>query len=92
MEHQKPNIFAASSGLDEIDDSGQHVSMETAEGRDFADDIRRRIADEFTAKQRIGGFEVGQRHSQLFCYYSTSCCCCCCCCVRGVVAVCVLKR
>lgn len=52
VDHQKPNIFAT-SGLDDFDE-GQEV-MET---RDFADDVRRKIADEFTKQQQIGGFEV----------------------------------
>lgn len=51
MDHQKPDIYAASSGLDDFDE-GQ------SEARDFADDIRRQIADEFARKQEIGGFEV----------------------------------
>lgn len=54
MDHQKPDIFAASSGLDDFDE-GQ---SQAEEARDFADDIRRQIADEFARKQEIGGFEV----------------------------------
>lgn len=55
MDHKKPNIFAASSGLDDFDE-GQSQVVE--EAQDFADDIRRHIADEFGRKHDIGGFEV----------------------------------
>ena len=53
VDHQKPNIFATTSGLDDFDE-GQEV-METC---DFADEVRRKIADEFIKQQQIGGFEV----------------------------------
>lgn len=53
MDHQKPDIFAA-SGLDDFDESQSQVQ----EARDFADDIRRQITDEFARKQEIGGFDV----------------------------------
>ena len=53
VDHQKPNIFATSSGLDDFDE-GQEV----VEPRDFADEVRRKIAEEFTRQQQIGGFEV----------------------------------
>jgi hypothetical protein len=57
VDHQKPNIFATSSGLDDFDE-GQEV----VEPRDFADEVRRKIAEEFTRQQQIGGFESSHDH------------------------------
>lgn len=66
---QKPNIFASSSGLDDFDES---LPGEAAETRDFADDVRRKIVEEFTRKQEIGGFEV---HNLGYVLILTSCLC-----------------
>ena len=54
VDHHKPNIFATSSGLDDFDEG-----QEEMEACDFADEVRRKITDEFTNKQQISGFEVG---------------------------------
>ena len=53
MDQQKPSIFAYSSGLDDFDEA-----VKPSEARDFADDVRRKITEEFAARQQIGGFEV----------------------------------
>ena len=63
----RPNIFTASSGLDDFDEA----MAETA--RDFADEIRRRVAEEFTTRQDVAGFEVSNEPVNNVC------------CSRGVV-------
>ena len=60
MDHQKPNIFAASSGLDDFEEGSPAGA---AEAHDFAVDVRRKITEEYGRRQEIGGFEV--RHSFL---------------------------
>lgn len=69
VEHQKPDMFTESSGLDDFDETlGSPVSqvpevMEEEEEPisqtgDFADEIRRRIGAEFNEQQEIAGFQV----------------------------------
>ena len=58
MDHQKPNIFAASSGLDDFEEGFEE---EMAEAQDFADEIRGKIADEHKRTEDVAGFEVSKK-------------------------------
>ena len=65
-------MFTESSGLDDFEETlspagGQQEGEEPAEEEeeepvlppgDFADEVRRRIAGEFSARQEIAGFQV----------------------------------
>ena len=76
VEHQKPDMFTESSGLDDFDEtlSASHqphmVGEEEEEGEgtvvppgDFADELRRRISGEFNERQEIAGFQVSPSSS-----------------------------
>ena len=72
VEHQKPDMFTESSGLDDFgeDRSPQLEEREGEGGReegegemgDFADELRRRIEREFDDQEEINGFQVTITH------------------------------